>query len=176
MRNLVSVAFLAALAFAPAAFADKLKKLEQRERDEFTALRVYLTDDEEKEWLKLKTSAERDTWLQTHGTPKSYWDRWTKYTPEQQADILGGEAKVGWTQDMLTMAWGEPASNQRIPGGRDAEMSSLLVYRFEVDKDGVGYVWQPHSNVTYKAVDTYRMEIIVDDGRIAEMTQKDGWE
>lgn len=153
----------------------KIKKLAPREQDAYTALRVWIDEDERKEYLKLKTEADRDKWLKAHGSPVTYYDRWYKYDPEKQKAILSGDAKPGWTQDMLFMAWGEPHERSRL-AGRPAERSELMLYRFEVQPDGTPLVWTVGSKTEYQAIDKFTMEVYVDDGKISELIEKKGWQ
>lgn len=170
-----AIAIFAGLIAAGPAYADKLKKVEPRERDAFSALRVYLSEAEEKAYLKLKTPELRDAWLKEHGTPKPYWDLWYKLDAETQEAILSGDVAVGWTQEKVFMAWGEPAERFVLPG-RMAERSEMFVYRFEVDKNGDAFIWVPGSNQTYKAAELYQMRLTIDDARVTEMERKKGWE
>lgn len=151
--------------------AAKVKRLEDREQDHYYALKVWMTDDDRKAFLKLKTPEERDQWLKDKGL----WDRFYKYDDEKRSAIVEGDVQVGWKQDMVFMAWGEPASRSRLPG-RPAERSELFIYRFEVDKKGNTLIWRPESNETYKASELYRLELIVDDQVVTEITKKDGWD
>lgn len=153
----------------------KIKKLAPREQDAYTALRVWIDEDDRKVYLKLKTEAERDKWLKSNGEPVNFYERWYKYTPAQQAEILSGNAKPGWPQDMLFMAWGEPHERSRL-AGRPAERSELMLYRFEVQPDGSALVWTVGSKTEYQAIDKFTMEVYVDDGKIAELIEKKGWQ
>jgi len=156
----------------------KMKRLTQTERDHYAALRVYMSEDDEKAWLKHKSQAERDGWLQEHGVPGaqiSYWDQFYQYDEETRDAILGGDVQLGWTEDKVFMAWGQPFERRRLTG-RPASRSELFVYRFEVDRDGFIRVWEPGSNTAYKAVRQYQMDVYVDDNRVTDLIRKDTWE
>lgn len=155
----------------------KLKRLSSAERDHFHALEVYLDADDEKAFLKLKTEAERDAWLQGHGPSagQSFWDLFYQYDEAERDAIAAGEVARGWTEDRVFMAWGRPFERRRLTG-RPATRSELFVYRFEVDRDGIIRVWVPDSRTAYKAVRQYQMDVYVDDGRVTELERKDRWE
>jgi hypothetical protein len=150
--------------------AAKVKRLSAVEKDHYYALRVWMDDAQEKTYLKKKTQVERDAFLKEAGL----WDRFYKYSPEERQAILEGDVKVGFKIDQVFMAWGEPHDRTRLPG-RQAERSEMLVYRFEVDEEGVIRVWSPDSKTAYKAVDQFRKEVIIDDARVAEIKEKKGW-
>ena len=151
--------------------AAKMKRLSAVEQDHFQALRVWMEDDQEKAFLKLKTEAERDQYLKEI----KVWERFYQYSESERKAILGGDVKPGFKQDQVYMAWGEPHLRNRLTG-REAERSELLVYRFEVDEDGLVRVWTPDSKTAYKAVEQYRVELILDNAKVAEITEKKGWE
>ena len=152
--------------------AGKLKKLQQYERDHYQALRVFFRDEkkESKMFLKLKTPAERDAWLKTAG----YWDKFYKYDEHDRNEILGREPKLGWTQDMLYMAWGPPFQKLKSTK-RTASDTRILVYRMEITKDGDHMVWAPKSKETYKATGRYTAHITLDEYVISEIKEEDGW-
>lgn len=149
----------------------RLDKLTDTERDHFAALRVWMDDDQEKAFFKLKTEDERNAYLKQLGI----WGRFYDYSTAEREEILGGRVEEGWTKDKVYMAWGAPHEKQRL-AGRRATRSELFTYRFEVDEDGRVLVWEPNSKATYKAQAKYQMELILDDDRVVEMTRKEGWE
>lgn len=148
----------------------KLDRLSDTERDHYHALKVWMTEKEIKDWLKLKTEDERNQWLKDKG----YWVRFYQYDERLRQAILDGLVAVGWTQDMVLMSWGPPHERRRNTG-RQAQRSETLVYRFEVTPEGEVLVWEPDSKTAYLAVDKYRYEVVVDDGVVAELNRKDGW-
>jgi hypothetical protein len=175
VKKLAAALFAAALLVSADARADKTKRLEPAEKDAFVALRVFMGDKEEKEWLKLKTRSERDEWLKKHGSPKPYWDIWYKLDADTQKDILAGDVKIGFAQEEVFMAWGEPAERYRLPG-RPASWSEMFVYKFEETPKGEVLIWVDGSNQTYKATKTWQVRLTVDDSRVTEIEQKDGWQ
>jgi hypothetical protein len=72
------------------------------------------------------------------------------------------------------MAWGAPY-DKRKPPGRQAERSELLVYRFERHKDGVILVYEPNSKTLYKAIGTFTRLAYIDDDKVVEIVEKEGW-
>lgn len=156
----------------------KLKRLTPTERDHFAALRVYMDQDAQKAYLKLKTEDERDGYLQSNAVPgseTSYWEQFYQYDDEQRAAIVGGDVQLGWSEDRVFMSWGRPFERRRLTG-RPATRSELFVYRFEIDADGFIRVWEPSSNTAYKAVRQYQMDVYVDDGRVTDLQRKEAWE
>jgi hypothetical protein len=164
----VSCLVLALLASSPAA-AGKLDKLTEAELDHYRALRVFMDEDEEKAWLKLKTTEERDAWLKA----ENLWDKFYALPPEVREQIVGGKVERGYTRDMVYMTWGAPFQKNRLTG-RPAGRSELLVYRFEIDKDGYANPIATKRG-DYKAEGHYQMELVVDDDVVTEITQQDGW-
>ena len=151
------------------ASASKLNRLTEAELDHYRALRVFMDEDQEKAWLKLKTTEERDAWLRENGL----WDKFYALPPEVREQIVAGKVERGYTRDMVYMTWGPPFQKNRLTG-RPAARSELLVYRFEVDKDGYANpVANPRGD--YKAEGRYQMELIVDDDVVTEIVQQDEW-
>ncbi|RME28735.1 MAG: hypothetical protein D6798_01720 [Deltaproteobacteria bacterium] len=153
---------------AQAGWQNKVKKLSDTEFDHYYALRAYLTDDQKKAYLKLKTEEERNQFLKDLGL----WDRFYQYDPETRQQILDGKVQVGWTKDMIEMAWGVPFDKRRL-AGRAAQRSELWIYRFEQQKDGSVLVWEPGSKTQYSAVRLFERELVLDDDRLVEMREKD---
>lgn len=167
MRRLHAVFLLSLLWFGA---ASKLDRLTDAEQDHYRALRIFMEEKDQKAWLKLKTEEERNAWLQE----QKLWDRFYSLTPEQREMVVAGEVKRGFSRDMVYMAWGNPFQKQRLTG-REAERSEMLVYRFEVDKDGYASP-MVGKKPDYKAVDRYQVEVLVDDDVVAEIIEKDDWE
>lgn len=150
--------------------ASKVKRLSDVEQDHYQALRVWMNEDQNKAFLKLKLEEERNQYLKDQGL----WERFYKYPDFVREKILLGELEVGWTEDMVYMAYGAPFKKKRLTG-RPAARSELLVYRMEVSEDGAHMPWVPGSKTTYKAVDKYQIEVYVDDEKVTEIDQKDDW-
>ncbi len=153
---------------AQAGWQNKVKKLTDTEFDHYYALRAYMNDDQKKSYLKLKTEEERDQYLKDLGL----WDRFYQYDPDTRQQILDGKVEVGWTKDMIEMAWGVPFDKRRL-AGRHAQRSELWVYRFEQQKDGGVLVWEPGSKTQYAATRLFERELVLDDDRLVEMSEKD---
>jgi hypothetical protein len=148
----------------------KLNKLSEGEYAHYRALRVFMEEPERKAWLKLKTSEERDAWLKEH----KLWDRFYSHPEDVRKQIVDGDVAIGWTRDMVYMAWGAPFQKQRLTG-RPAARSELLVYRFEIDKDGTATPLVG-ARADYKAVDHHQTELVVDDDVVTEMVEKKDFE
>jgi hypothetical protein len=151
----------------------RLNRLSGAEFDHYYALKVYMDKSAKKTFLKLKTEEERNTWLKSEGL----WERFYKYPEHIRTLIVEGDVQIGWTKDMLHMAWGRPFDrNKQLD--RDAVRSWMLLYRFEKhdDEDGrYDLVWEPNSPTEYKAIGRFRKEVILDDDVIAEIRIRDGW-
>jgi hypothetical protein len=169
MRRILLLAILAGL--AGCGMNAKIRRMEPREQDHYYALKVWMDEGQRKEFLKQKTPELRDQWLKDN----ALWDRFYQYDEDTRKAIVAGDVKVGWKQEEVFMAWGEPVDRSRLPG-RPAQRSELFTYRFEIDADGNTVVWRPDSNLTYKAAKLYRVEVIVDDLVVTEINMKDGWE
>lgn len=148
----------------------KLDRLQADERTHYEALKVWMDAKERKAFLKLKTREERDAWLKGQGL----WERFYQYDRDQREQIAKGDVHVGWTQDMVYMAWGPPHQRRKL-GLATASRSELFVYRFEVDDEGHVLLWEPGSKETHNATKLFRYELTVLDTRVAEMARKDGW-
>ena len=149
----------------------KLSRLTDDEYAEYRALRVFMKDDEQKEWLKLKTGEERTAWLKEHGLYDKFWS-----LPEDvRKQVVEGDVENGWSREMVYMAWGAPFQKQRLTG-RPASRSELLVYRFEIDRDGVATPLYNAKHASHKMVRQHQTEVYVDDDVITSMVEKDHWE
>lgn len=148
------------------------KRLSDTEFDHYYALRVFMEDAERKEYLKLKTGEERDQWLKDKGL----WDRFYKYDEGRRGAIIEGNVRVGWTLDMVYMAWGKPVDRKRMPG-RKATRSELLIYKFEEHRNEDGsrsaILWEADSKTAYKADRFFIREVVLDDDVVAEILEKE---
>jgi hypothetical protein len=164
------LAAVALLALPLTASASKLSKLSEQEQIEYRVFRAFMTEDDQKAWLRLKTPEERTAWLKDH----HLWEKFYTESTEVQALIVSGKVALGWTRDQVYLAWGNPFQKQRLTG-REAQRSELLVYRFEVDKDGYATPLVGKKE-DYKAVDRYQVELVMDDDVVAELSKKEEWE
>jgi hypothetical protein len=161
------------LGAASPAFADpKLDRLEAAERVHFDALRVWMDDKQVKAFLKLKTEPERTAFLRDNGL----WDRFYKYDERQRQLIDEGRVMVGWTQDMVFMAWGPPHQRTRNIDPSVAGKSETMTYRFEVAQDGRTLVWAEDSKETHNATELFRYVLLLHNGAVAKVDKVSGWE
>lgn len=171
MKRLVVPFLLATLVLGGAANG-KLKRLTDEERTAYEALKVWFADaKEEKAYLKLKTTDERNQWLKDKG----YWDRFYQYDKPERDAIALGSVEPGWSIDKVYMAWGRPHQRRQLARPNVAR-SELLVYLLEVTDDGHVLIWEPGSKETHNAVDRYRYEVTVENDRVVEMEKKRGWD
>lgn len=144
-----------------------IKNLSNVEFDHYYALRVYMSEDQKKVYLKLKTEEERNAYLQEAGL----WDRFYSYSDPEREEIIAGDVVVGWTKDKLYMAWGAPYDRARLVG-RSAVRSERLVYRFEQHEDGRILLWEDGSKTAYKAARLFTRELIIDDDVVREINEE----
>jgi hypothetical protein len=152
------------------AHAGKLSKLSEQEQVEYRVFRAFMTEDEQKAWLKMKTAEERTAWLKE----RKLWDKFYGLSPEVRDLVVAGDVGVGWSRDQVYLSWGNPFQKQRLTG-RQAQRSELLVYRFEVDKDGYAAP-MVGKKIDYQAVDQYQVELVMDDDVVVELVRKEDWE
>ena len=150
--------------------AGKLDRMSSDERAHWRALRVFIEEKDQRKWLRLKTEEQRNEWLKENG----YWDRFYRHDPSVRAQIVAGDVRLGWSREMLYMAWGAPTQRLKLTG-RQASRSERLIYRFEVFADGTASPLVG-KNPSYKAVDRYQMNVTLDDNEIAELKEIKGWE
>lgn len=169
MQRLQRWALLGLLAFGT---AGKIDRLEDAERTHFLALRVFMTEKDQKAFLKLKTPALRDQWLKDHGL----WARFYQYDARRREEISAGHVATGWLQDQVFMAWGPPYQRQK---SLDASLSGrveVLTYRFEVSEDGEILVWAEGSKETHHAQDRFRQRLTLQNGAVLRMERVEGWD
>lgn len=170
IRWTVALALVAGSLFPGLAEASKLSKLSEQEQIEYRVFRAFMSEDDQKAWLKMKTPEERTAWLKDHHLYEKFYGE----SPDVRDLIVAGKVAVAWTRDQVYLAWGNPFQKQRLTG-REAQRSELLVYRFEVDKEGYATPVTGKKE-DYKAVDRYQIELVVDDDVVAELVKKAGWE
>lgn len=166
MHRLAVVALIGSLLLVSG--CDKTRRLSAVEQDHYQALKVYMTDKQEKTWLKLKTEEERNEGLRRLGL----WEAFYKFDDKKREDILSGDVKIGWEESAVNMAWGKPHA-KFSKAGRNAEQSYELQFRFEVDPYGKVTVWTPKSKTEHKAALLYQVQLTLDDGRVAKMVRTD---
>ena len=172
---------VALLCLSACSWEHKVNRLTDAEFDHYYALKPLMSDEERKEYLLLKTQEERDAWLHGHHpegaydrVSVAYWDMFYNYPDVLRKKIVDGAVEVGWKKEMVLMAWGAPYDKRRLTG-RDAARSEMLVYRFEQQEDGSVLVYEPGSKTAYKSVRNFTREVYVDDDRVTEIIEKDGW-
>lgn len=165
---MTAVLLFSILSFMGCGYERFQKRLDNQEFDHWYALRVYMTENQRKTYLKFKTRDERDAYLKELGL----WDRFYSYSDEERQEIVAGEVKRGWTKDKVEMAWGAPHDRQKAMG-RQAVRSDIYIYRFEQQADGRILIWEPNSKTAYKAVRLFVREVIIDDDVVAEIRERD---
>lgn len=167
LKSLFALA-LTASSPADAGWKNRVKHLGDDEFEHYYALRAYMTEEQKKTFLKMKTQEERDAFLKQLGL----WERFYQYDEAEREEIVSGKVGQGWTKDKLEMAWGVPFDKRKL-AGRQAVRSELWVYRFEQQKDGSILVWEPGSKTQYKAVRLFVREVVLDDDVVAEIREQD---
>jgi hypothetical protein len=174
--------FLAlSLLVAACSWEHKVNRLSDAEFQHYYALKPFMADEERKEYLLLKTAEERDAWLKSHHAEGAYdraavmyWDMFYNYPEPLRQKIVDGAVAVGWKKEMVLMAWGAPYDKRRLTG-RPASRSEMLVYRFEQQEDGAVLVYIPGSKTAYRSIRNFTREVYVDDDKVTEIIEKDGW-
>ena len=149
----------------------KLDRLSPDERAHWRALRIFVEKRDQKRWLKLKTEEERNAWLQEQGL----WDRFYQHNASVRDQIVAGDVRLGWSRQMLYMAWGIPTEKLRL-AGRNASRSEMLVYQFEVDPDNFITVRKASDPPNHRSVDRYQVNVAVDDDVVAKLIELNDWQ
>ena len=144
------------------------KRLDNQEFDHYYALRVYMSEEQRKYYLKLKTRDERDAYLKKLGL----WDTFYSNDPEEREDIVAGDVKDRVVEEKGGDGLGAPYTRKKAIG-RAASRSEIYIYRFEQQPDGSVLVWEPNSKTVYKAVRLFVREVIIDDDVVMEIAEKD---
>ena len=161
---------LAAALLATGCWERKVKHLTSAEFDHYYALKPFMEEDQRKVYLKKKTEDERNAYLQELGL----WERFYSLSPHEREQVLTGKVELGWTKQMVLMAWGPPWDNAKLIGSNTYN-AWRYVYRFEEHSDGTAMVYVPGSKTAYKAVHYYSVELILNDDRVVEVNRYDGW-
>lgn len=158
---------LAALALSACSWEGKVKRLSDTEFKHYYALRPFMSDEERKGFLTLKTEPERDAWLKSNGCrerlgkKECYWERFYRFDDKLRTAIVEGDVQEGWSKEQVYMAWGKPYDSKAV-AGRAAPRSERLIYKFEKHPDGTVIVYETNSKTAYKAEGFFRREVIFD--------------
>lgn len=163
MNGLLLVAMLS----MGCSYTRHIKNLSDTEFDHYYALRVYMSEDQKKAYLKLKTEEERNQFLKDAG----FWEKFYAYDADEREQIIAGDVQVGWSKDWVYMAWGAPYDRARLVG-RNAVRSERMVYRFEQHEDGTILLWEEGSKTAYKASRLFIRELVVDDDVVREINEE----
>ena len=167
MRS-VAMVLLLVLGVSGCSYERRVKHLEDAEFSHYGALKVWMTEEERKAYLKLKSEANRNAYLVELGL----WNRFYDLPAALQQAVILGEVEVGWTKEMVLMSWGRPHDFQKLVG-REAKRSERYVYRFELHEGGVVYVWRPEHKTDYKALKLFEKDVILDDDVVSEIHKRD---
>jgi len=149
----------------------RIKRLSDDEYTHYSALRVWMTEEEQAAFLKRKLEEDRNAFLQELGL----WERFYQYSERERALIVEGEVELGWTKDKVLMAWGRPHDSQKLVG-RQARRSERLIYRFELHEGGRVLVWDANSNTDYQAQRLFQRDLILDDDVVVDIVLKRSWD
>ncbi len=154
----------------------RVKHLSPAEFDHYYALKPFMGEDVEKGFLKLKTEEERSAYLQqAEFQGQKLWDMFYQYDEVERDAIVNGEVAMGWSADMVLMAWGAPHDKRKLVG-RKFSRSEMFTYRFEVDEDGTIMVYDPEEGSSYHAIRHFTRRVILDDNAVTEIQEVQGWE
>jgi len=149
----------------------RLDRLSETEFQHYYALKPFMSADQTHDFLKIKNEQERNAYLQD----EKLWDMFYKYTPQERELIVAGDVQKGWSADMVLMSWGAPWDKRKLVG-RPAQRSEMFVYRFETDDEGVVRIWEKGSKTAYTAARRFQRKVILDDNKVTEIDETDGWE
>ena len=140
-----------------------VKRLEEPEKEHWYALKVFMKEDQRKEYLTKKTRAERDEYLKG----LELWDKFYELSERRRKAILDYDVAVGWNQEELLMSWGKPHKTGMEPTNK-APRASRWTYTFEVHLDKktkkeYRIIWEPNSKTEYKSIRTYDCDVIIQD-------------
>ena len=140
-----------------------VKRLEAPEKDHWAALRVFMNDNQKKDFLTRKTKEERDAYLKE----LQLWDKFYNCDEKRRAEILAYNVQEGWNQEELLMSWGIPFKKQMEPKSKGVG-AERWIYRFEEHTDkktGGKYIliWEEYSKTEYKADRLFEREVVIDD-------------
>jgi hypothetical protein len=147
---LIAIAFLLPAAAADAAIVNerKIKRWSDEDKQLVRALDVWMSDEEMKIFVKLKTSQERGNFLKETG----YFKRWEDLAEKRDTTafeaIKRGEVVNGMSKDEVFMAWDKPMKI-RDEFKREAYVK-VLWYEFEIDRKGREFLVRPDSETAYK--------------------------
>ena len=178
---------LPVLLLAACSWEGKVKNLSPAEFDHYYALKPFMSEEERKAYLTLKTEDERNAWLKGHGCrerlgkKECYWERFYRFDEKLREAIVSGNVEEGWTKEQVQMAWGAPFDSKSV-AGRASPRSERLIYKFEKHADGSVIVYEPGSKTAYKAEGFFRRELILDQREeygmpvmfVAEIVEKPG--
>jgi hypothetical protein len=141
-----------------------VKRLETPEKNHWSALRVFMKEDQKKEFLMYKTRVERDSYLKDQGL----WDKYYNIDEKRREEILSYNVQEGWNQEELLMSWGRPYQTQMEPESKNGIGAERWIYKFEEHTDkktGERYIliWEEYSKTEYKADRVFEREVVIDD-------------
>ncbi len=167
-----------ALLLAACSWKSRIKFLSEDEFSHYYALKPFMAEETQKEFLLLKTEEERSAYLKAiqldRVPPVNLYDVFYQYPANIRQLIVDGAVQEGWNKDMVLMAWGAPFDKKKLVG-RPTPRSEMLIYKFEKHKDGSVLVFVPNSKTEYKAVERFRREVILDADVVSEIVEKPGW-
>jgi hypothetical protein len=153
----------------------RVKHLSATEFDHYYALRPFMDEDLQKGFLKGKTEAERNEFLETHSFQgKVLWEIFYQYDQAKRDAIVAGDVTNGFSADMVLMAWGKPYDKKKLVG-RPASRSEMYIYRFEVQEDGTIMIYDPEDGSSYHAIRRFTREVVLDDNSVTEINEHNGW-
>jgi len=122
----------------------KLKKWPELDRTWARSFDAWMTDEELKLFLQIKTTEERQKFLVDAG----YWKIWKKIDKEMVPNIIKGEVLNGMTKDEVFMCWDKPKKIRK--DFRKKAYVDVLNYEFEVDRKGREFLLRADSQTAYR--------------------------
>ncbi|HCP45551.1 MAG TPA: hypothetical protein DIU15_05895 [Deltaproteobacteria bacterium] len=135
---------LATPALAAQVNMKKVKKWPELDQVWARSLDAWMTDEELKLFLQIKTTEERKQFLVDAG----YWRLWKKIDKDMVPNIIKGDVLKGMNKDEVFMCWDKPAKIRK-DFRKDAYVD-VLNYEFEIDRKGREFLMRKDSKTAYR--------------------------
>jgi len=148
MLCLIPVVLLAVAVAVPAIAGQvnmrKIKKWPELDQAWARSFDAWMSDEELKIFLKLKSTDERRDFL----TQAGYFKKWKKIDKEMLPHVIKGDVVKGMNKDEVFMCWDKP-EKIRKDFRRDAYVD-VMNYKFEIDRKGREFIMREDSKTAYK--------------------------
>ncbi len=122
----------------------KIKKWPAEDQAWARSFDSWMSEEEIKLLVKMKTTEERQKFL----TDLGYWKMWEDIEDEIKPHIIEGKVIEGMNQDEVYMCWDKPKKIRK--DFRKSAYVNVLNYEFEIDRKGREFLLRPDSQTAYK--------------------------